>query len=300
MTVTQSAELHATLGNGSQLCYQTFGSPEGDPLLLIMGLGAPMTWWTEGLCQVFAEHGFWVIRYDNRDTGKSSRGEGRVTRSMLVRAAAGVGRASAPYGLSDLAADAEGLLDHLELDSAHVLGASMGGMIAQTLALQAPSRVRSLTSMMSTTGRRTVGWQDPRLLVSMLTARRGSREEYVARGIMMSQLIGSPAYPEGEASARERAEVTWDRGFSAAGVLRHMMAIVTQPDRTRQLRGLAIPAAVIHGLADRLVHPSGGRATARAIPGAELVLIPGMGHDLPRQLWPTFAEVVRRTADRAT
>ncbi len=281
-----------------ELVYQTFGSPDAEPLLLVMGLGGPMTWWNPDLCRLLADQGFYVIRYDNRDTGRASRGTGRVTRSMLVRAFAGL-PVAAPYGIGDLAADGFGLLDHLGLETAHVCGVSMGGMIAQTMAIQRPERVRSLVSIMSTTGRRNVGWQSPRLIPTLLAPRHGGREEYVERSAASWHLIGSPAYPEAPEDTRARAAETWDRGVSAAGVLRQMLAVITQPDRTKPLGGLELPATVIHGMSDRMVHVSGGQATARAIPGSQLLLIPGMGHDLPVPLHGTFADTIRRTADKA-
>ncbi|HTW15856.1 MAG TPA: alpha/beta hydrolase [Nocardioides sp.] len=293
-----SAELFAPVGGGVELCYQTFGSPDGDPLLLVMGLGGPMTWWPVDLCRQLAERGFFVIRYDNRDTGRSTRMEGRVSRGTLVRAFAGL-PVRAPYTIADLAHDAVGLLDHLGIPSAHVVGVSMGGMIAQTVALDSPGRVRSLTSIMSTTGKRTVGWQHPSLLPSLLGRRGLGREEYVAASVTMSRLIGSPGYPELEESLRQRGYETFDRGLNPAGVLRQMVAVLTQPDRGGRLRGLAVPTLVVHGLADKMVHVSGGRATSAAVPGSELLLIDGMGHDLPVELFETLTAAIRRNADRA-
>jgi len=295
--VAVSGELFAPVSSGVELCYQTFGDPEAEPLLLVMGLNGPMTWWDSDLCRLLARNGFYVIRFDNRDTGRSSRGTGRVTRPMLVQAFLGR-KVKAPYALTDLAGDAFGLLDHLGIDSAHVTGVSMGGMVAQTMAIARPGRVRSLVSIMSSTGRRTVGWQDPRLFPVLLAPRGTTLEEYVRAGRRIGLLIGSPGYPESEESARARAELTFERGITAAGSLRQMLAVLTQPDRGRALHALSMPAAVIHGMEDRMVHPSGGRATAQAIPGANLLLIPGMGHDLPVELFDTFAEVIRRTADR--
>ena len=182
---------------GVELCYQTFGDPDGEPLLLVMGLGGPMTWWDPELCRMLAERGFYVVRYDNRDTGRSSGLQGRVTPPALVRAFAGRG-GRPPYTLGDMADDAFGLLDHLGLDSAHVVGISMGGMIAQTMAIEHPDRVRSLTSIMSTTGKRTVGWQHPRLLPMLLASRGAGREAYVDGSARIWQLIGSPALPAAE------------------------------------------------------------------------------------------------------
>ncbi len=296
--VVVSGELFAPVSAGVELCYQTYGDPDSEPLLLVMGLGGPMTWWNSDLCTLLARQGFYVIRYDNRDTGRSSRGTARVSRRMIVEA--GLGRkVKAPYSLDDLATDGFGLLDHLGIASAHVTGVSMGGMIAQTMALAQPRRVRSLVSIMSTTGRRTVGWQDPRLIPVMLAPRGADREAYIAESRRVGQILGSPGYPETAESARARAEVTYDRGLNPAGVMRQMLAVLTQPNRQRALHALQMPAAVIHGMNDRLVHPSGGRATAQAIPGAQLLLIPGMGHDLPVELHETFAEVITRTAEKA-
>jgi pimeloyl-ACP methyl ester carboxylesterase len=297
-----SPEQFAPVAGGIEICYQTFGDPSAEPLLLVMGLGGPMTWWSPEFCGALADQGFFVIRYDNRDTGRSSRAKGRVTRRLLVQsfAAPTKRRPRPPYTLDDMAADGFGLLDHLGIDAAHVVGISMGGMIAQTMALLRPGRVRSLTSIMSTTGRRTVGWQDPRLLPRLLERRATTREAYIAGSARFWDVIGSPGYPDTRDSELERAGETWDRGISAAGVLRQMVAILHQPDRTARLRELEVPAMVVHGLADKMVHVSGGKATAAAIPGAELVLISGMGHDLPAALNETFVDSIRRVADRAS
>jgi pimeloyl-ACP methyl ester carboxylesterase len=296
MSVAVSEELFAPVGHEVELCYQTFGTPDGEPLLLVMGLGGPMTWWEQELCELLVARGFHVIRFDNRDCGRSSRMTGRVTRTTLVRAFAGR-RVRAPYSLMDVADDGFGLLDHLGVESAHVCGVSMGGMIAQTMAIARPGRVRSLTSIMSTTGKRTVGWQHPSLLPNLLGHAAG-REGYIEASLRTWKIIGSPAYPLSEERIRADAAATYDRGVSASGTMRQMMAILTQPNRAPRLRALTMPALVVHGLADRMVHVSGGRATAAAIPGAELLLIDGMGHDLPPALHETFAEGIRRTADR--
>jgi pimeloyl-ACP methyl ester carboxylesterase len=175
----------------------------------------------------------------------------------------------------------------------------MGGMIAQLMAISQPRRVRSLTSIMSTTGKRTVGWQHPSLIPTLLAARGPSREAYVQGSAAVWRLIGSPAYPQPPERTESRARDTYDRGVSASGVLRQMLAVVTQSNRGPRLHSLNIPAMVIHGLADKMVHVSGGRATAAAIPGAELLLIDGMGHDLPPELFDTFVGAIRRTADRS-
>ncbi|KRB78231.1 alpha/beta hydrolase [Nocardioides sp. Root190] len=296
--VVISDELIAPVCSGVELCYQTFGDPDAEPLLLVMGLGGPMTWWDTELCVELAGQGFHVIRYDNRDTGRSSRSSGRVTRPTLMRAFLGA-PTRAPYSISDLAADAFGLLDHLGLSSAHVAGVSMGGMIAQTMALEAPDRVRSLASIMSSTGRRTVGRQHPSLLPTLLLARK-DRDSYVEGSLAVWRIIGSPRFPKDEDELRARGRETWDRGVSRPGVLRQMMAVLTQPDRTRALMSLAVPTLVMHGLADKMVHVSGGRATAAAVPGARVVMIEGWGHDLPTPLFATYARAIRSNADRAT
>ena len=293
-----SEELFAPVHDGVELCYQTFGDPDDEPLLLVMGLGGPMTWWDPELCRQLAARGHFVIRYDNRDTGRSTRMKERVGRTALVRAFAG--RAPRPpYTLTDMAGDGLGLLDHLGLDGAHVVGISMGGMIVQNMAITAPGRVRSLTSIMSTTGKRSVGWQHPRLLPTLIAPRGSGREAYAAGSARMWELIGSPAYPQSDDEVLARAFETFDRGVSASGVMRQMLAILAEPNRGPRLRALSMPALVIHGAADRMVHVSGGRATARAIPRAELLVVEGMGHDLPRDLYPTFVDAITRTTRRA-
>ena len=290
----------AKLPSGIEIAYDTCGDPADPTVLLIMGLGGPLNWWDADLCSMIASRGFHVIRYDNRDVGKSTklhalRGtRGAVVRSYLRR------RTVPPYTMSDLAADATGLLDHLGVDKAHVTGVSMGGMIAQTLAVERPERVLSLVSIMSSPGGRFVGWQDPRLIPLLLRRSDTSREAVIERSVKTWAIIGSPDYPTSAAETQSRAAETFERGISPSGVVRQMQAVLTQPNRVAALRHITAPTLVIHGLADRLVHVSGGRATARAIPGAELMLIPGMGHDLPRELWPVFVDGIARTAARAS
>jgi pimeloyl-ACP methyl ester carboxylesterase len=296
-TAAPSDELFARVREDVEICYQTFGKPSDPAMLLVMGLGGPMTWWDPAFCQKLADRGFHVIRYDNRDTGRSSRLPGRVSRRQIVGTFVGR-RTPPPYTLLDMAHDGIGLLDHLGHDSAHVVGVSMGGMIVQTMALHFPERVRSLTSIMSTTGRRSVGWQDPRL-IPMLLARRSSRDAYIETSARLWKLIGSPLYPDTAEQVRARAAETWDRGVSRSGVARQMAAILAQPDRTQDLRGLDVPTLVIHGLNDKMVHVSGGRATSRAIAGSELLLVPGMGHDVPADLHDQFVDAIVRTAARA-
>lgn len=296
--VSISGELLAPISSGVEICYQTFGDPEDEPLLLVMGLGGPMTWWPEDLCRSLAAAGFHVIRFDNRDTGRSTRMAGRVGNARLARAFVG-GRVRAPYSIDDLASDAFGLLDHLDISTAHVAGISMGGMIAQTMALRAPERVLSLATLMSSTGRRAVGWQSPALIPTLAAPRGPSREAYIDRALMVWRIIGSPGFPIDEQDLRERAGNTYDRGIDEAGVMRQMLAVLTQTDRTAALGNLVVPTLVMHGLADRMVHVSGGRATAAAVPGARSVFIDGWGHDLPAPLFPTLTRAIRGNADRA-
>ncbi|UPK74149.1 alpha/beta fold hydrolase [Nocardioidaceae bacterium SCSIO 66511] len=291
-------ETTVSVSDRIEICYQTFGDRTDPTVLLVMGLAGPMGWWSVDLCEALAARGYHVIRFDNRDTGASTKlREQRVNRSDIIRAFVGDhGRAA--YTMSDLADDGFGLLDALDIESCHVVGASMGGMIAQTMAIEHPERVRSLTSIMSTTGRRTVGWQHPKLIPALLARTGPTRGAYVERSIRTQQLLGTSTFPAPIAELRARAEETYDRGWSASGVLRQMLAVLCQPDRTNDLERLDLAACVIHGLEDPLVHPSGGRATAQAIRASELVLIPGLGHDLPAQLTTMFVDAIDRTAQR--
>lgn len=238
------------------------------------------------------------MRFDNRDAGRSTVLETRVSRASLVRAFAGR-RVRPPYGLADLSDDVFGLLDHLGLDGAHVVGVSMGGMVAQTMAIARPDRLRSLTSVMSTTGKRSVGWQHPALLPRLIAPRRAGREAYVAGAMAFARLTGSPAYPEPEDAMRRRFEETFDRGVHPDGVVRQMLAVLTQPNRGSRLRGVRLPTLVVHGLADRMVHVSGGRATAAAVPGAEPAAHRRHGPRPPVPLHETFVDAIRGNADRA-
>jgi pimeloyl-ACP methyl ester carboxylesterase len=283
--------------NGIELAYQELGDPDGEPLLLVMGLATQMIAWDEEFCAMLAERGFRVVRFDNRDIGRSTRIDSAGLPSridmMLGR------RTSAPYLLSDMARDTVGLMDHLAFDSAHVVGASMGGMIAQTLAIEHPRRVRSLVSIMSTTGNRRTGLPSMKVFGVLLGRPPREREAAIERAVKVFKVIGSPGYPFEEERVREIAGRSFDRGHSGAGVARQLHAITASGDRTRALHGVRAPATVIHGDSDVLVRPAGGAATARAIPGARLRTVEGMGHDLPRQLWPIFVEEIATTAERA-
>ncbi|HET7416241.1 MAG TPA: alpha/beta hydrolase [Solirubrobacterales bacterium] len=283
--------------NGIELCYQEMGDPEGEPLLLIMGLATQMVAWSEEFCGMLAERGFRVVRFDNRDIGRSTkiRSAGRPNLLDLL-----IGRGSPPYRLRDMAADTVGLMDHLEIESAHLVGASMGGMIAQCTAIGHPDRVRSLASIMSTTGSRRVGHPSYKTFGLLLGKPPKEREAAIERVVKTFKTIGSPGYPFEEERIREIAGESFDRGHSEAGIARQLHAITASGDRTSRLRKLHLPAVVIHGRNDVLVNPSGGRATAKAIPAARLKLIDGMGHDMPRALYPTFVEEIACNAARAS
>lgn len=296
--MTRSGEQFASLTSGIDICYETFGSPDDPAILLVMGLGGPMGWWAVDFCERLAGRGYFVIRYDNRDTGRSTKlRQHKVSRLDVIRAFLGVGKP--PYGISDLADDAFGLLDHLGVEHVHLVGVSMGGMIVQTMAIARPERALSMTSIMSTTGNRRVGWQHPKLFPALLSSAGSTRDSYVARSLRTSAILGSPAFPGDEELARARAYETYDRGWTASGVTRHMLAVLAQPDRTKDLAKLDLPVTVIHGLNDPLVHRSGGKAVANAVPGAEHLEIAGLGHDLPAQLYDTYVDAIVRTAQRA-
>lgn len=281
--------------NGIELAYQEVGDPDGEPLLLVMGLATQMIAWDDEFCAMLAERGFRVVRFDNRDIGRSTRldGAGVPGRRDLF-----LGRRPA-YRLSEMAADTVGLMDHLGIESAHVVGVSMGGMIGQTLAIEHRERIRSLVSMHSTTGSRRVGAPTLRVFAQMLSAAPRDRDAFIERIRRTYELIGSPAYPTDEERLRRIAEESWERGHNPRGVLRQMHAISSSGDRTAALRKLDLPVTVIHGTRDTLIRLSGGRATARAIPGARLRIVEGMGHDLPRELWPLFADEFTDVAARA-
>jgi pimeloyl-ACP methyl ester carboxylesterase len=283
--------------NGIEIAYQVIGAAEAEPMLLIMGLGTQMLGWDEDFCALLAERGHRVVRFDNRDIGHSTMldSAGLPRRVDMMRGR----RSTAPYLLSDMAEDAFGLMDHLGFDSAHLVGASMGGMIAQEMAIRRPERVRSLASMLSTTGSRRVGWPTWRAFGVLMAKYPRSREAYERRAVKTFSVIGSPRYPsEPERIARVAGEM-YERSHNPAGILRQMHAISASGDRTRELRRLRLPTVVIHGAEDPLVRPAAGRATARAIPGAKLEMIEGMGHDLPRELWPVFVEEIAANAARA-
>jgi pimeloyl-ACP methyl ester carboxylesterase len=283
--------------NGIEIAYQEIGDPDGEPLLLVMGLATQMLAWDEELCAMLAERGFRVVRFDNRDIGRSTKIEAaglpKRTDMLLGR------RRTAPYLLRDMAADTTGLMDHLGIESAHLAGASMGGMIAQAVAIRHPERVRSLVSMMSSTGNRWLGMPTWKAFGTLFARPRPGREAAIENTVRTFKTIGSPAYPMDEARFRELAGASYDRSHSRAGIARQLHAITASGDRTTALERLRLPATVLHGGSDPLIRPAAGRATARAIRDSRLRIFDGMGHDLPPALWPDFAEEIAATAARA-
>ena len=280
-----------------ELAYETFGDPANPAVLLVMGLGTQMLGWRAGFCADLAARGFFVIRYDNRDVGRSTKFSAHrppTARQLLRR-----DRKAAAYTLADMADDGVGLLDRLGIGAAHVVGASMGGMIAQTIAFRHPDRVLSLASIMSNTGARWTGQPSLSLYGTLLKRAPREREGYVEHQMQVFAKTGSPGFPRDEADLRELATSSYERGHDPAGSGRQLAAIIASGDRTADLARIRVPTVVIHGTKDRLVSPSGGRATAKAIPGARLVRIEGMGHDLPRPVWPRIIDAIAENAARA-
>lgn len=289
----------ARLKSGIELCWDERGT--GAPLVLVMGIGAQMILWPEGFCEMLAARGFRVVRFDNRDIGLSSKLDhlgvpklGPAVASMLLGTSF-----VAPYALEDMARDIAELLEALSIDRAHVVGASMGGMIAQTMAITHPHRMRSLVSIMSTTGKPRVLTSEPRALRALFAPPPRTREEAIERHLALFEVVRSTAWPFDEKGLIERAGRSWDRGSHPRGVLRHLGAIAMTGDRTARLRFVRVPALVVHGTVDPLIRPIGGKLTAEAIPGARLEMIEGMGHDLPEGAWPRLVELIARHAEAA-
>lgn len=286
--------------NGVQLEYDTFGDPADPAILLVMGFGAQMTAWDEGFCRQLAGHGYHVIRFDNRDSGLSTKTDGEAPNLLAVLAQVQAGEAvsvDVPYTLSDMAADGLAVLDALGVEAAHVVGASMGGMIVQQMAIEHPGRVRSLTSIMSTTGDPEVGRGKPEAMAALMAPPPTEREAAIERGVALWRVISGPLFDEEE--ARDRSARAYDRSFYPQGAAFQMAAIAKTGDRTAGLRELSVPTLVIHGRADPLIGLSGAEATAEAIPGAELLVIDDMGHDLPRPRWPDITGAIAALAARA-
>jgi pimeloyl-ACP methyl ester carboxylesterase len=292
-TASQSGVMPA---NGVQIAFETFGDRRGRPLLMVMGLGSPMLAWRPELCALLAERGFFVIRFDNRDVGRSTHLHDAPPPDLMAALMGNV--SSASYTLDDMAEDGFGLLDGLNLPAAHVLGASLGGMIAQTMAARRPERVLSLTSIMSTPS---PGLSNPKpqAQAALMRPPATSREASIAQVIEASRVIGSPGYPLDEQWCAELAGQMWDQGRDPAGVMRQTLAIFASGDRTEAVRSIRVPTLVVHGDSDPLIDVAAGRRTAQLIGDAELLVIPGMGHDLPRPVWPVLADALCALADRA-
>jgi pimeloyl-ACP methyl ester carboxylesterase len=289
--------IETTEANGLTLAYEAFGDPAADPVLLIMGLGTQMLAWPDELCTGLAERGHYVVRFDNRDVGLSTHlSELRAPSlpDLLLR------RQPPPYTIDDMADDAAALLDALGMPRAHVVGASMGGFIAQALALRHRSQVQSLTLMMTSTGSKRVGNPKPTLF-SRLTKRRAVADRASAQSLAVEtyRIIGSRGYAFDEEYLHQLAGESYDRSHDPGGYLRQLSAIVAQPDRTAQLRQLRVPALVMHGLSDPLVAPSGGVALARALHQSRFVGFEGMGHDFPPALWDDYVDNIAALAARA-
>jgi pimeloyl-ACP methyl ester carboxylesterase len=289
-------EQFCDVGDDITLCYETFGDPAEETALLIMGLGTQMIAWQDDFCRDLAARGFHVVRFDNRDIGHSThlKGPPPTVRQLLLRS-----KSAAHYKLSDMAEDAAGLLRELELSPAHVIGASMGGMIAQTLAARHPKRVCSLTSIMSNTGALTNGQPALKLYPFFLRRPTAGREQYVTHFERLFNAIGSRGLPREPEEIRELAGQSYERDHDPAGPGRQLAAILASGDRTSELRRIEAPTLVVHGTADPLVRPSGGRATAKAIKGAKLLSIDRMGHDMPRAIWPQLIDAIAENAARA-
>ncbi len=277
--------------NDIEICYESFGPDDAPPLLLVMGLGAQMTLWSPGFISELLERGFRVIRFDNRDVGLSTKTTGDVPDVMALYLKSAAGEpVDAPYSLSTMAADAVGLLDALSIPAAHVVGASMGGMIVQMMAIEHPDRVLSMTSIMSTTGATDVGQPDPSAIGALLAPPPTDREGAIASNIATSRIIGGSLFDEAEATSR--AAESFDRCFHPAGAAFQIAAIASTGDRTERLRELNVPTLVVHGREDSLITMSGGEATAATIPGADLLVLGKMGHDVPAAYWSQLADAI--------
>ncbi len=283
--------------NGVEIAYQEFGDPDGEPIFLVMGLGTQMIAWDEGFCEMLVDEGFRVVRFDNRDVGHSSWLDhlGVPNKAaMLLGSQRGLA-----YSLDDMADDLAGLITYLELGSAHVVGASQGGMIAQVLAYRRPELVRSLGLIMTGAGRRVSSMPRLRALGAILAAPLEGRDGYIGAITRTFKIIGSPDYPPDPDRLRELIAAGYDRAHHPVGAARQLHAITASGDRSRKLRAIRAPTVVVHGTRDPLVRPAAGRAVAAAIPGAELKMIEGMGHDLPPQLWPQITGDLIANARRA-
>jgi pimeloyl-ACP methyl ester carboxylesterase len=289
--------------NGISIEYETFGDPAKPALALIMGLGAQMIFWQDDFCRELVGRGFHVIRFDNRDCGLSRHfpelGIPDVVAAMAA-SLSGEPVPAPPYTLRDMADDVVGLLDTLGVERAHVVGASMGGMIAQTVAIAHPARVQTLTSIMSTTGNRDVPPATPEAMTALLTPSPSDRAEFIDHIVKTFRIVGSPGFELDEASLRDRVGRAFDRSYDPSGVARQLVAVLADGDRRERLGSVRVPTLVIHGKNDPLVPVEGGIDTANAVPGARLVVIEGMGHDLPRGAWPKIVDAIASIADSSS
>ncbi len=286
--------------NGIQLCYEIFGADDAEPMLLIMGLGAQMIHWDDDFCRELAGRGFRVIRFDNRDIGQSTKMTGgkKLSPLELLKLRFLKIPVEAPYKLSDMAKDVIGLMDTLGIPSAHIVGASMGGMIAQEIAITYPQRVKTLTSIMSTTGNPKVPPPTREASAMLMAPPVTTHDEYIVRYAQTWKVLRAGSFPLDEAKDRERAERTFARGLNPAGVGRQLRAILASGSRKERLASVKAPTLVIHGTVDPLVRPEGGKDTAASIPGAKLVMIDGMGHALPIPMWPQIIGAIAEHAHR--
>jgi pimeloyl-ACP methyl ester carboxylesterase len=281
--------------NGVDIEYVTEGDAADPALLLVMGLGGQLIAWPQGFVDGLVARGFFVIRYDNRDCGLSTKFDGLPDMAALF----GGDVTSAPYRVEDMADDGAGLLKELGIAQAHVVGVSMGGMITQALVINHPEQFLSAASIMSTTGDRMVGAPTGEAMSALLRPIATSREEAIEASVAGSHVIGSPGFPTDHAELRDRAGVAYDRSYCPEGTVRQLGAILASPDRTPGLRDVRMPFLVVHGEDDPLVTLSGGQATAAAVPGSTLLVIPGMGHDLPQGLWEQVTDAIVSNIARA-
>jgi pimeloyl-ACP methyl ester carboxylesterase len=288
--------------NGIDICYEIFGDANAEPMLLIMGLGAQMVLWDDAFCKQLATRGFRVIRFDNRDIGQSSKLSGgkRLTPMELLKLRFLKIPVAAPYRLRDMAEDTTGLMDVLGIKSAHLVGASMGGMIAQEIAISFPQRLRSLTSIMSTTGNPRIPPPTREAAALLMAPPPATKDEYLARFAQTWKMLRVGSFPEDEALDRSRAERCFERGLNPAGVGRQLRAILASGSRKERLHTVKAPTLVIHGTVDPLVHPAGGKDTAASIPGAKLLMVEGMGHAIPIPMWPEIIDAINKHAHGAT
>ncbi|MFW9863586.1 MAG: alpha/beta fold hydrolase [Candidatus Thorarchaeota archaeon] len=273
-----------------EIAYDTFGDPSDPPMLLVMGLGAQMIRWDEVFCKALASQGRWVIRFDNRDVGLSSKFDDAGVPNVM--ALIGGQTIDIPYKLIDMAGDAVGLLDTLGIKEADVVGVSMGGMIAQTMAIHYPDRVRTLTSIMSSTGNPKLPQPTDDAMAALLAPPASNRDEYIKNSLMGAKILHGPHYPLDEDYVRNYSEISYDRCYNPQGFTRQLAAVLASGSRNEELGKVKIPTLVIHGDADPLVPVEGGKDTAKSIPNADLLIIEGMGHSFPTEVVPQILQAI--------